>query len=243
MVRHHHTFRLFAKKVRSFTMDSLKNNPRWHNMWNAGLLPGQAFDACGPSPALLKIVEEQSIIQSGRCLVPGCGRAYDLAALCSESRYVLGVDIAEQAVVAANEWLSQQNLPVGMYEAKLQNFFDLDQNDKFDLIYDYTFLCALDPTIRTDWATKMSDLVKPGGELITLIYPIYPDDYERTGGPPFRVSLRLLEELLLPVGFSCDYLDYLPKELSHRNRAGEEIIIDGNVKLDGRSGLGRWKRL
>jgi len=33
------------------------------------------------------------------------------------------------------------------YEFRVASFFDLDEDDKFDIIYDYTFLCALNPSV------------------------------------------------------------------------------------------------
>jgi hypothetical protein len=68
----------------------------------------------------------------------------------------------------------------------------------FDLIYDYTFLCALDPRERARWAQTMRRLLKPGGgELITLIFPI--GDY--AGGPPHAMSQALVEGLLKQEGY------------------------------------------
>lgn len=31
---------------------------------------------------------------------------------------------------------------------------------------------ALDPSVRNDWADQMVSLLSPGGELVTVIYPI-----------------------------------------------------------------------
>jgi hypothetical protein len=77
-------------------------------------------------------------------------------------------------------------------EFRQASFFDLpsDDDQKFDFIYDYTFLCALDLELRDQWAQKMADLVRPGGELMTLIFPI---SETKEGGPPFKVSLKLVK--------------------------------------------------
>lgn len=53
---------------------------------------------------------------------------------------------------------------------------------KFDLIYDYTFLCALPPALRPTWAARMSTLLSPEGRLICMEYPLGKDP--KTGGPP-----------------------------------------------------------
>ena len=149
------------------------------------------FDKAGSSPALLQLIQSDSI-PSGRCLVPGCGRAYDLAALASPKRKVLGIDIVEIAVEAAREYLkTEANIPQDCeVEVSLTNFFDIKPekvDDMYDFVYDYTFLCALDPSIRKDWAAQMSNIIKPNGELLTLIFPIRDTE----GGPPYSVSLEL----------------------------------------------------
>ena len=72
---------------------------------------------------------------------------------------------------------------------------------------------------------------------MTLIFPIIA---EKQGGPPFKVSLELLEELLLPEGFKKLECRLLPPELCHPGRGdgGSEGPVMGAV-----SGIGRWQRM
>eukprot|EP01036_Dinobryon_divergens_P046236 gene46236-61830_t len=211
-------------------MTDEKANPRWDSLWRAGLKIGDHFDRGETSPVLKKLIQEGQIT-NGRALVPGCGRGYDVLDLASESRYTVGADLSQVAVDSAYEFY--RSLPVDQRPSeswlsfKACNFFEIssDESEKFDFIYDYTFLCALDPSIRHEWASKMADLVRPGGELLTLIFPIH--DVE--GGPPFKVSLDIVRDLLLPVGFEQLQLEMLPDELCHPDRIN-------------RSGIGRWSR-
>lgn len=51
-----------------------------------------------------------------------------------------------------------------------------------------SFLCALPPVMRPEWAARYRDIMKKkDGVLITLIYPI--GDHE--DGPPFAVNEQL----------------------------------------------------
>ena len=150
-----------------------------------------------------------------------------------------GIEISQVAVDAARDRLamlpSSHQPPQGSARFQLASFFEMcseTEDVKFDFIYDYTFLCALDPSMRKTWASKMSDLVKPGGELLTLIFPI---SEEREGGPPFRVSLQIVKDLLEPAGFEAFQLELLPSELCHPGRDG----ISGPYA----SGIGRWRRI
>lgn len=201
------------------------------------------WDRMGPSPLLEKYLRSPDIIPIGRALVPGCGRGYDLVALASDDREVVGLDISPSGVAVAKEYLA--SLPDEVFphrshaDVQCRSFFDLnpskDVMDQFDFVYDYTFLCALDPSIRIDWAKKMGEIIKPGGLLLTLIFPIWSEP--TSGGPPFEVSLKLLEDLLIPEGFECVELRMLEKALCHRGRDGGD---EGKGPF---SGVGRWRKL
>jgi hypothetical protein len=57
------------------------------------------------------------------------------------------------------------NILLNNYEFQKISFFDINTDrdeDLFDFIYDYTFLCSFDPTVRTLWAEKMNSLLKIG---------------------------------------------------------------------------------
>ena len=159
------------------------------------------------------------------------------SALASERRTVVGLDLSPTAIKAAEDRLRalppELSPPAGSAQFLCGSFFDLpsDAASQFSLVYDYTFLCALDPSIREQWARKMADLVAPGGLLVTLVFPIC----EKEGGPPFKVSLELYRQLLEPVGFECRELDLLPPELSHPGR-------DGSGAFGAFSGKGLWTR-
>ena len=60
-------------------------------------------------------------------------------------------------------------------------------------------MCALHPSLRNDWARTWTKVVKSGGYLIALEYPIRPDDKT---GPPWPVSPQIYADLLMPLGRS-----------------------------------------
>lgn len=197
-----------------------------------------------PLPALVKMLSDNSI-PNGRALVPGCGRGYDVTLLASPERTVYGLDIAEGAIAAATQRYlglpDTERPPQSSVVFCVTSFFDLPEDDesKFDFIYDYTFLCALDPSIWIDWATKMAALVKPGGELCTIIFPIG----DRQGGPPFQVTMDDYKNLLEPLGFVAFQLEMLPKGLAHSGRGGEpddDIIERFGCPVS--TAIGRWRK-
>lgn len=79
------------------------------------------------------------------------------------------------------------------------------RDEKFDLIFDYTFLCALPRELRPTWAKRMSELLAPDGFLVCLEWPLQKSPKE--GGPPHGLSAELYEELLRKPGQEVEYDD------------------------------------
>ncbi|GJM97223.1 hypothetical protein PR202_ga14133 [Eleusine coracana subsp. coracana] len=52
------------------------------------------------------------------------------------------------------------------------------------------FFCALDPSLRQAWAKRMSELLKPDGELITLMYLAEGQE----SGPPFNTTVLDIQD-------------------------------------------------
>ena len=88
--------------------------------------------------------------------------------------------------------------------------------------FDYTFLCALHPDMRAGWGPAWARSLRPGGQLVTLIFPV--DAALPQQGPPWPVTPELYKELLLPAGFDLQSLEAVPPERSHPKRAGREFL-------------------
>ncbi|XP_073000543.1 probable thiol methyltransferase 2 [Typha latifolia] len=190
----------------------------WEKSWEEGVTP---WDLGGPTPVVTHLVQSQTL-PKGRALVPGCGTGYDVVALANPERFVVGLDISESATIKAKEWSS--SFPnANCFTFLAVDFFTWNPMELFDLIFDYTFFCAIDPCLRSDWAKKIRDILKPDGELITLIYTI--TDQEE--GPPYNNTLDDYEEVLKPLGFKVVSIEN--NELAVGPRKGREI-------------LARWKR-
>ena len=199
-------------------------SPHWEKLWADGLPKGTRFDVAGVSRPLA--AELQRRIAAGEqcragmsALVPGSGRAYDALALAEHGfERVVAVDLSPSACKAATEEIGASTSSArGRVDVRCSDFFDL--TGQYDLIWDNTFLCALEPEVRERWASQMKALLAPGGELTTCVFPIG----EREGGPPFAMSVPLVRALLEPVGFEATLIqDKLPMEQQHR-RPGDPL--------------------
>ncbi|XXG44574.1 hypothetical protein AAC387_Pa01g4338 [Persea americana] len=190
----------------------------WEKSWEQRLTP---WDLGQPTPVILHLLQTGALLK-GRALIPGCGSGYDVVAIASPERYVVGLDIADNAIKKAREISS--SAPNADYFTFLKaDFFTWQPRELFDLIFDYTFFCAIEPGLRSSWARCVRDLLKPDGELITLMFPIS----DHKGGPPYKASLADYEEVLHPMGFEA--ISVIDNELAVGPRKGREK-------------LGRWKR-
>ncbi|PGH15351.1 hypothetical protein AJ79_02517 [Helicocarpus griseus UAMH5409] len=137
-----------------------------------------------------------------KALVPGCGRGFDVFLLAGFGYDAYGLEYSETAVEICRkeaERIGEEGIPVrdaevgkGRVMFVQGDFFKNDWLEKigvgegeFDLIYDYTFFCALNPVLRPKWALRMTQLLAPSphGNLICLEFPTAKDPAAQ--GPPF----------------------------------------------------------
>jgi methyl halide transferase len=120
-----------------------------------------------------------------KILIPGAGNGYEFDYLIQKGfTNVFGIDIAPSPLEA----IKKRN-PEYSSHLLLGDFFEL--NETFDLILEQTFFCALDPKLRTDYVSKMHQLLHPNGKLVGLLF-----DFPLTNeGPPFGGSKEEYSEL------------------------------------------------
>jgi hypothetical protein len=102
----------------------------------------------------------------------------------------------------------------------VRDFFSDATDGPYDLAWDCTFLCALPPAQREKWAARYAALLKPGGTLVSLVFPIFPDDHAMArGGPPFGLTPAAVRALLEPLGFAVvEERNPLPEAEAHLRR-------------------------
>ncbi|KAJ5579967.1 uncharacterized protein N7459_005952 [Penicillium hispanicum] len=187
----------------------------WSKLWDAGESDLWDRGKASPALVDLVEKEKQLLnpmTPEGRrkkALVPGCGRGYDVVMLALHGFDAYGLEISETAVKEAEAYADAEIASPSSYHfgpdqhwsgsrgsaTFLQGDFfssqwalksSVDHSTKFDVIYDYTFLCALHPEQRKSWAKSMARAVKPGGLLICLEFPMYKSP--RLPGPPWGLK-------------------------------------------------------
>jgi hypothetical protein len=144
----------------------------WDSRFRSGATP---WDAGGVPPRLVEWLRLRA--QPMRVLIPGAGTGYEAALFAGQGHEVVAIDFSDAAVEAAAGRVQKAD------------FFTYPERG-FDLVYERAFLCALPPRLWAQWAHRVGELVRPGGELAGFFYM---DDNER--GPPFGTSRAELERL------------------------------------------------
>jgi SAM-dependent methyltransferase len=124
----------------------------------------------------------------GAVLIPGCGKDHQAIRAFVRAGFVTtALDFSSTAVAQAKEALGE--LGERLFVA---DFFQHDFGTScFDVIYERTFLCALPPSMRGRYATRVAELLRPGGVLAGFFF--YGE--EDPDGPPFPLPREKAIEL------------------------------------------------
>jgi len=182
--------------------------------WNDRYQSKQTGWDVGTISTPLKEYIDQWKDKNSSILIPGCGNAYEAEYLLQQGYgNVTLVDIAPAAVETVSTKLKdflgkQLHIICG-------DFFELQ--DKFDLIIEQTFFCALGPALRKAYANKMFDLLKDDGKLAGVLFN---KNFE--GGPPFGGSKAEYEQLFTT---SFEFIKMEDCRNSIAPRAGSELFF------------------
>lgn len=150
------------------------NKEYWENRY----INNETGWAIGKISTPIKEYIDQLTNKELKILIPGAGNGYEFDYLIENGfKNVFVIDIAKQPLdeIAKRNPDCQSNL----IEI---DFFDV--SEKFDLILEQTFFCALNPELRLKYATKMHQLLSNKGKIAGLLFN-FPLTSE---GPPFGGS-------------------------------------------------------
>ena len=176
------------------------------------------WDIGTPTPVFQRLAESGQFTP-GKMIVLGAGRGYDARMFARHGFDVTAVDFAEDAVRDMQK-LDDPQTPVEILQADI---FALPatMTHGYDYLLEYTCFCAIDPQRRSDYADLVARLVKPGGTVIALVFPIW----EHKEGPPFAVTPEELISLLSDRGFYLDSREDQPADSVSPRREFESLLI------------------
>ncbi len=143
------------------------------------------WDTKEANPVFARLVQNSEFVKPGKILIVGCGKGYDAVKAAQNGYEVTAVDFSSVALNYAKQLAEQSKVEIKFLN---ENIFTLNDNynESFDFVYEYTTYCAINPERRKEFATKISSLIKKGGRLITILFPLD----NREGGPPFSIDVK-----------------------------------------------------
>lgn len=144
------------------------------------------WDKGTAAPVLSELLHDGSFSDLGamsEVLVPGCGYGHDVRKIASAGYNVTGIDISERALQAAR-FLSEGEKGRAFFER--EDLFDqsLPEKRRYDLVWEHTCYCAIDPERRADYVAAAYELLKPRGRLIGVFFTAP----QRELGPPYMTD-------------------------------------------------------
>jgi len=191
----------------------------WAELYRNG---DTGWDQGGPSLGLVDFLEKdvgavrEPPLRPGTALVPGCGHGHDARALAAAGFDVIGLDVVKKAVEEAARMAKAEGLKkIRFVQA---DFLNLPKTLRgpYDLIFENTFFCAIDPDHRDRYVESAAKVLKPGGFLLGVFYNIKPET-----GPPFGATR---DELIDRFGHRFTLiLDRVPRSIPRRE--GKELLM------------------
>lgn len=160
--------------------------------WDTTVQEGRSGWNLGtPAPLFVDWMHGPDRPPPGRVAVPGCGHGHDALRFAAAGHRVTGFDFAEYAIRTARANAARLGLSAEFVQTDI---FALgpERDAQFDVVAEYTCFCAIDPSRRAEYARLIARLLRPGGLLAAIFYPLI----EKEGGPPFSVSEAGIRGLL-----------------------------------------------
>lgn len=184
----------------------------WSDIYRAEENPGWNLNA--PANALIDMLPRLKLPKSN-VLVLGCGEGHDAAHFAEAGHLVTAVDISEEALSRAKKkYVHLTNIT--WVQADL---FDLpmEWNHRFDLIFEYTCFCAINPARRNEMVKVWGRLLHEQGQLMGVFFTM-----PKRIGPPFGASEWELRKRLTS-GFQFLFWGRWKKSIERRQ--GKELFV------------------
>ena len=181
--------------------------------WSNRYLNNQTGWDIGSSATPLAKYIDQLTNKNLKILIPGCGNAYEAEYLLEKGfTNVTVLDISEVLVKHLQEKF-KKNPHITIL---LEDFFE--HQGEYDLILEQTFFCAINPTLRQQYAIRMAQILKKQGKLAGLLFN---KDFEIN--PPFGGNQ---DEY---IAYFKPYFEFKTFEICYNSiapRAGTELFIN-----------------
>ena len=151
----------------------------WPNFWNQRYASGETPWTLHAVPAAVRSFVKRRQRRGTTVLIPGCGTDLEVLQFFQTAGFeVTAIDFSSVAVAQTRKAL--RNFDGQIIRG---DFFKFDFQNRFDLIYERTFLCALHPRRWPKYAKRVAQLLRPRGKLVGIFF--YGKEPEP---PPYSLS-------------------------------------------------------
>jgi len=181
--------------------------------WNQRYIDNETGWDLGSVAPPLKSYFDQLKNKELKILIPGCGNAYEAEYLFNIGfKNVFLIDLSPTALKQFEERVL--NFP--KEQLICNDFFNHKEN--YDLIIEQTFFCAINPSLRANYAKHSSKLLNTSGKLVGLLF----NDKLNIDHPPFGGSKQEYLNYFSP--YYC--IDVMQTAYnSVKPRSGRELFI------------------
>ena len=189
------------------------NSQFWEGIY---LEDDAGWDLGGATPIFDSMADS---ISPGKVCIIGCGRGYDAIMFAQKGFEVTAIDFAPSAINAVKDLARKAKLAVNTIENDIFTLAPVYANT-YDFIIEQTCFCAINPARRSEYETVVNQLLKPGGLLIGLWFPL--DKLKGDGGPPWGTTIEEVKSIFKD-GWKIEKEEF--PDLSIGPRKGREKLI------------------
>lgn len=172
------------------------------------------WDLNEPSPVLAWALKKFKLPKL-RVAVLGSGRGHDAHLFSTQGHFTTGIDFSEKAIEQARTMYPESS----NLKWLRGDVFNLPENllGQFDLVFDHTLFCAIDPEKRKALVNVWKKLLSEQGQVLGVFFTMH-----KQLGPPFGSTEYEIEDLMLKE-FRKDY--WLRADSSVPKRLGKELLV------------------
>ena len=158
-----------------------ENRPQF---WEDIYLAGEAqWDLQGSTPIFKNFSNNLPL---GNLCIIGCGRGYDAIEFAKKGFEVTAVDFASSAILSLKKMAEDENVSLQIIERDIFTLMP-DHENSFDYVIEQTCFCAIHPSRRKEYEVIVKGILKLGGHLVGLWFPLDKDIKE--DGPPYGTTI------------------------------------------------------
>ena len=200
-------------------MNEVNHSQFWEDIY---LENDTGWDLKGVTPFFDSISND--LIQGKVCIL-GCGRGYDAIMFAEKGFDVTAVDFAPTPISELNKLAIQKSVIITTVQ---DDIFSLVEKfpDTFDYVIEQTCFCAIDPNRRKEYEILVRTILKPGGKLVGLWFPL--DKIQKAGGPPFGTTIYEVKSIFNS-GWKIEKENFPSQSVEPRKGREKLIIFKKNV--------------